>query len=487
MNESTTPEPSNQLPKAIERTRAARRGIPGLVLLIAIAAIGLAIYAAYASRKPKGIDIKIQFADGGGLQVGDQLRHRGVSVGEIRELQLSKDLDAVQVMATLRPEAILMATEGTRYWIVKPQASMKGVSGLETILGGQYIAVDPSRRKSEKLFEFEGLSEPPAVQLPGDALEIVLEAENAAGLQPATPITYRGLEVGRVQSVGLSPDSRWVRVQASIDANYESLVRSNSVFWLASGLKMNMGLSGFALETGSLSNLAFGGIEFATPEPPGTDVAIGQRFELHAKPEDEWKAWQTPIATGPGLRLDMETMPTMQLAALKWKTSFYGIKRSSETQGWVLTLNDGTLIGPSNLFKAPEDAIAGSVSFECLGKSWPIEKIALRSDAQAATYRIHLDEMPDAYESWPANKLGKIDWSALPEQGVLLCEGNQRYVPIEASNIQISKDGTILSKTQDLPKPLHGSTILNMADRNVIAVVIADEENAVFRIEALPK
>lgn len=479
MNEVTTAN----VPTAVEKKAPTKVKLPTLLIVVVLAAIALAGYSVYAANKRPGISIEIRFANGEGLQVGDQIRHRGVIIGEVRDIELTNDLERVIVKATIRDNAKPIAQEGTRFWVVKPQVNVLGVAGLETILSGQYIAADPSRRNDKPCNVFEGLASAPAIQLPGTSLEIVLQTDNAKGLQVGAPIRYRGLEVGRIHSIGLAADSRWVRVYASIDADYQSLVRDNSVFWNSSGLKMNMGLGGLAVEANTFTSIAVGGIEFATPEPPGQNVAIGHKFDLHVEADPQWTRWQTAIATGPGLRLDLQTLPSMQQAALKWKTSFYGIKRSHQMSGWVLTLSDGTLLGPTDLFLPPEDCVKGSVTFECLGKVWKSDSIAYRSDVQNKVCRVHLPDVPVDSEQWPSERLGGGFQDRIGHGQMLLCEGNQRYVPLEESDF-VSRDTSVLLVDSDrLPKPLHGAAILSVAEGKVIATVVTNpqaEENEVL-------
>lgn len=483
MSEVTT----SNIPTAIAKPKVSTSRFPILLLVMVLAALSLASYSIYAANRQSGTNIEIKFANGEGLKVGDQIRHRGVIIGEVTDIHLSDDLERVVVKASVREDAKLIASQGTRFWVVKPQVNIQGIAGLETIFGGQYIAADPSRRTDMPSSTFEGLASAPAIQLPGSSLEIVLQTDNAKGLQNGAPIRYRGLEVGRIHSIGLAPDSRWIRVFASIDADYQSLVRDNSVFWNSSGVKMNMGLTGFELQANTFASMAMGGIEFATPEPPGHDVAIGHSFALHAEPQPEWLQWQTAIPTGPALRLDLKSLPNMQQAALKWKTSFYGIKRSHQQLGWVLCLNDGTLIGPTDLFKAPEVSVDGSVKFECLGKTWDASAIAFRSNVQDKVCRVHLPDMPLDSEQWPQDRLGKLDQENIGHQQSLLCEGNQRYVPLEQPDFVLIENAMKLVDSDRMPKPLHGSTILSIAEGKVIAIVVTDQDADENLVVPLPQ
>jgi paraquat-inducible protein B len=75
-------------------------------------------------------------------------------------------------------------------------------------------------------------------------------------------------------------------------------VRSNTVFYNASGVDLAVGLSGLALRAPSLESVLSGGVEFATPERPGTLVQNGTTFQLEAQPPKGAAEW-SPDLTKP--------------------------------------------------------------------------------------------------------------------------------------------------------------------------------------------
>ncbi len=483
-------------PEAIVARNVTGLRFPGVVIWVSIIALLVASGVSYLTLRSTGIEITISFEDGAGLKVGDSLRHRGVEVGAITQIKLDPSLDRVMIVARVDEQASLVATEGTRFWIVRPEASFRGLNGLDTLLSGQYIAVDPSRRKPKAMYHFAGLSSPPATSLPGESLEIMLEASMLGGLQNAAPLLFRGLEVGKVQSIALSPDSQRVRVEVSVDADYRSLVRDNTNFWNVSGLKMDMGFRGLAVQASSLSSIAVGGIGFATPEPPGQPVVTGHRFELQPEPPKQWQEWNTPIATGPAMRLDMETMPPMQLAVLRWKTSFYGFSRTQTRSGWILPLSDGSVLGPSDLFHPPNESLADSALLECVGQTWALKDLKsqlndIKKLSSSSNIRIKLDGFPIGIETWPAERMGQLDSSKLKAMElVLLCEGNQRYIPMEPTQLSFENESIFLPQRSNFPQPINGAAILNVADGKLVGIVhqTRDEDRPeILLFELLPQ
>ena len=57
-------------------------------------------------------------------------------MGEVKQLELSKDKQYVEVIARLKRWATSIAKEGSRFWIVRPQVGPTTITGLGTIITG---------------------------------------------------------------------------------------------------------------------------------------------------------------------------------------------------------------------------------------------------------------------------------------------------------------------------------------------------------------
>ena len=237
-------------------------------------------------------EIRIQFPAGEGLGVGDTVQYRGMAVGEVTYVELAGDVHSVWVGVRLVGAAKSLAREGTQFWIERPRIDLTEVRGLETLVGGRYIAIQPTAEESEPRFEFVGLAEPPPLPRRDGSLEIELDAPRSLGLVRGAPITYRGLEVGRVANVGLSDDGATVKVNCVVDAEYADLVRENSKWWAIGGIKIDANLRGVHIAVDSLAAWVRGGVAFSTPETPGKRVVTGHRYVLEAEPLPEWLEWQ---------------------------------------------------------------------------------------------------------------------------------------------------------------------------------------------------
>jgi paraquat-inducible protein B len=284
-------EATEELPSArVSRSRWSS----AFIWVVPLVAALVAGYLIYGRLKEHGPEITIRFRDGSGIRVGQTpILYRGVQIGEVTGVGLSKDQRRVEIRARLQRSAAAIAREGSVFWIVRPEVGFGSISGLGTVITGPEIQALPGT--GEERSEFDGLdTAPAALELRG--LKVVLRTDRLGSLQRNSPVYYRGVEVGVVQEATLSPDATAVHVHVLIRSRYARLVRANSVFWNVSGVSFSGGLfKGVHFKLESLRSLAAGGINFATPNDSARQVQDGQIFPLHVDGRREWLNWAPRI------------------------------------------------------------------------------------------------------------------------------------------------------------------------------------------------
>jgi paraquat-inducible protein B len=300
-------ETSRNLPKAkIEKSR-----ISWFLWLIPMAAALLCVWYLCRDLIFAGPTVTIYFQNADGLQEQVSLiQYRGVKVGEVQSLTLTKDRQSVAVKAQLVKSAGNLAREGSVFWIVRPEIKLGAVSGLRTIVLGNYVTVEPGQGAPTNTFV--GVEHEPIE--PIKALAIELHSAKLDSLQPQSPIFYRGIQVGEVLDCRLSEDAREVVIHARIDQEYAPLVRMNSKFWNAGGISFHLGLfSGAKISAESAQTLVSGGIDFATPPEPGSAATNGVVFVLNEKAEDAWAKWtpDIPLHSVPEAMTNKASLPNL--------------------------------------------------------------------------------------------------------------------------------------------------------------------------------
>jgi len=278
------------LPEA--QVRPTRRS--WLLWVVPLGALALCAWFIYHDYIATGPLITIYFQNVDGLEEQNTpVKFRGAEVGRVKTVRLAKAARWVEVRVRLAGSAGDLASRGSSFWIVRPEVKVGAVSGLRTLISGEYISVQPGNGPRTNVFT--GLERAPYLE-DSKGLEIALLTSSLGSLQEQSPIYYRGIQVGEVANYQLGPDARAVILRAVIRQEYAPLVRWNSKFWNAGGLTVHVGLfKGLEASAESAKTLLTGAIEFATPPDLQAPAVSGCAFELYDKPEEAWKKWAPAI------------------------------------------------------------------------------------------------------------------------------------------------------------------------------------------------
>lgn len=253
-------------------------------------------WLAFDYFRQKGPVIHIHFNDGSAIQAGKtKVRFRGVTIGEVKEIRISEDDKEVIADVALKKEAEHFAVKGSRFWVVKPKVDFQGVSGLETLFEGTYIAALPGDKKNERKVDFAGRLTSESNESLEDTVTYYLETGNAESLAPGDSVTFRGLKVGSVTKVNLTKSAQSVLVQINVPYKYVRLIRTNTVFWRKVGLQADLGLFKSEVKINSLESLLRGGIDFFTPDPAGSIAKAQSKFPLNLAPPKDWDKWNPKL------------------------------------------------------------------------------------------------------------------------------------------------------------------------------------------------
>jgi paraquat-inducible protein B len=247
-------------------------------LLAAVVAVGIAVQRI----RNAGPTIEIVVKGAAGIEAGKTfIKYKDVTIGQVTTVELSEDYSKVLVKAQISKRAADLMVEDAEFWIVEPRVSLSGVSGLSTLLSGQYIGfrAGTSQKKSRS---FTALSVAPVVaDQPGTRLKLTAKTLGSIGI--GAPIYYRSMPVGQVQAYKLAPDGRSIEADMYVDAPYDKYVTSATRFWNASGIEVSAGANGVEIRTESIVSVLVGGLAFDVPEflPPGSAVPTDTQFTLY--------------------------------------------------------------------------------------------------------------------------------------------------------------------------------------------------------------
>ena len=270
--------------KATVEASVAKNARVHKIWVVPIIALIVGLWMVYANWASQGPVIEITFADGAGIEAGKtKVKRRNVEVGELEALSLG--VDAQNVVATVRihKQYTDLIREDSKFWIVRPRIGRGGVSGLSTLLSGAYIEV--SRGLGEDSARtFEGLEMPPVTAIGTPGLHVTLSGDGSRPLVEGQPILFHGSQVGRIEYVHFNTAERQTYYNAFIEEPYDRLITSNTRFWFANGIAINLSADGIRVQMDSIESLIEGGVAFDVPQgqPVGERILERTIFTIYA-------------------------------------------------------------------------------------------------------------------------------------------------------------------------------------------------------------
>lgn len=270
-------------PVHVEKQRKSRLSRVSIVWLIPLLAIVIALAVAWQTYSERGPIIEIAFENGAGIAEREtELRYRDVAVGIVEEVRFSQDLEAVVASVRVDKDVASFIDVSASFWIVRPEVTARGVTGLDTVLSGVYIEGTWDSKPGTPQTRFDGLADAPLFRPGGGGLEIVLRTTPDGTMTDDSPITFRGIEVGRVGKASISPQGNYAVAEALIYKEHARLISSASRFWETSGFTFSVGAQGAEIDFSSLATLVSGGLTFDTFVSGGDPVDNGTVFEVYA-------------------------------------------------------------------------------------------------------------------------------------------------------------------------------------------------------------
>jgi paraquat-inducible protein B len=278
-----------QPPTAVVRSRLDRRRRVSLIWAIPIVTVLIGAWLAWHTLEERGPLITITFESASGLIAGQShVRTKDVDMGVVEHIGLSPDLQRVVVTVRMNREAEPLLTDKAQFWIVKPRFFAGAVTGLETLVSGSYIALQPLGPGGTPERSFVGLETPPVLTSDVPGHTFLLKAPRLGNITLGSPIFFRGLDVGEVLGWDIADMADSVTIHAFVRAPFDQYVHDSTRFWNASGATVQLSAIGLEVKLESLRALLLGGIAFETPNPRAGEATSAQNhvFPLYASEQE---------------------------------------------------------------------------------------------------------------------------------------------------------------------------------------------------------
>ncbi|MCP3849432.1 MAG: MCE family protein [Gammaproteobacteria bacterium] len=254
------------------------------VWILPIVAFLIGVGLVIESYLSAGIMITLQVPSAEGIVVGKtKVLYKGIATGIVKDRTVTKDLQNIVLHIEMDKRTERVLHDNAQFWVVEPRISLSGVSGLDTIIGGRYIAIDVNEDGEPKR-DFIALNAPPPPTEDTPGLHLKLRLNRLESIERGTKIYYKQIPVGEVTNYTLEENDTEIHAWVLIEPEYAHLVKENSHFYNVSGVKINAGLSGVKIETESLISVIAGGVAFYNPVQKEEAKAAknGQFYQLYS-------------------------------------------------------------------------------------------------------------------------------------------------------------------------------------------------------------
>ena len=237
--------------------------------------LAIGAYMVVTHRMSLGPEIEIRFADAPGIEDGKtSLIFRGVVAGKVSKVVLDPTLNEAVVKVRLNKSAEKLAVKTTEFWIEQPKLSLQGATGLTSLIQGN--SLQAKLGSGPPRFSFRGLVVSPVVELSEPTVHVRLKSDEVQSLDRRAPVTFRGVEVGRVREEGIDLDGD-PYIDVEILQTYGDFLLTGSRFWVVPATSVTIGPGGITLEFAGIETLVQGGLafdDFGVGGPPLSDGSV---------------------------------------------------------------------------------------------------------------------------------------------------------------------------------------------------------------------
>ncbi|MCH1931235.1 MlaD family protein [Shewanella sp. A25] len=212
-----------------------------------------------------------------GIGAGAEVRYKQLPIGQILSVNLSKDLSAVEYQVELQPEFANLVRADS-YFVpesaLSVNASLDGVSvktrDLATLTKGAVSLVPGTSTApvatAAKLSMFSSVDEAKHFFAKLNRLYYTLTSPDGADVSQGSPIYYKKMQIGNVESVTWQSSSEDFAIRIAIDKQFQPLIQKPKVFWRNSAVDINASLAGIDVSVAPLQGALKGSISLGLLE-----------------------------------------------------------------------------------------------------------------------------------------------------------------------------------------------------------------------------
>jgi paraquat-inducible protein B len=223
-----------------------------------------------------GPTVEVRFSNASGLNPsGTGVFCRGVQMGHLRSLRLTKRGTSVIATLAMDADADPLLRKGTRFYIQQPNLL---AGNLANLISGPVIEMVPGTGAA--CHRFVALRHAPVItpHIPGQT--VMVTTHSLGNLHRGSRVYYHGLRAGKLLGWNYSRHKHLILLHVFIKNTFAKRLGYASRFWRVGALNIATGAHGLTVQPAPLSVLLSGAIAFADFKSPVAKTP--QHFPLYA-------------------------------------------------------------------------------------------------------------------------------------------------------------------------------------------------------------
>jgi paraquat-inducible protein B len=221
--------------------------------------------------------ITVKMDDSYDLRKTSKLYYKNHAIGEVVGISLEKNI-LVKVKVENRYKD--MFGMGSKIYLEGMKFSMEKVKNISSAILGDKLFLVPSNNKIfKRSFELDSVN--PIDTKYKDGLRVKLIYNNSKNLSVGTPLYYKFIEIGKIESISLNHRTKDVELLVFIEDEYKEYIKNNSRFYKTKLVDIDLGLFGSKIDIGTVKSLLKGGVSVTSPKEFESKAINFAQYELH--------------------------------------------------------------------------------------------------------------------------------------------------------------------------------------------------------------
>ena len=202
--------------------------------------------------------ISLLIEDNYNIKKTSKLLYRNIEIGTVKNISLDK---SIKVDLQIKDKYKYLFGKDAKIYLQGAKISLEKIENLSsTVLGDNLYLISDKNNGFKSRYDLDSVNPDETYYEKG--LRVQLKAKESKNITIGSPIYYKGFEVGEIYDADLTKNGEAIIFDLFIKEKYANILKTQSKFYKATTIDMDIGLFGAKIKFGSAKSMLQGGIVF---------------------------------------------------------------------------------------------------------------------------------------------------------------------------------------------------------------------------------